>query len=231
MNSLGIASLPPAAGTLRSLDLGRHRRYSSGMTIPGLETALTPGEPGRCGWCDLDPAEKRLRILEAAGELFARDGLDTSMPAIAAGAGAGVASVYRQFSSKNELLAVLVAIRLERIADAARDALGSGGGRWEALTGMLHSLVERQPVDDLLGEARMLVAHHPDVIAATDRATAAIEELLNAARAEGRLRPDATTLDLRLLFAATRAAKQVAPEAWPRMLELLIDSLDTAAHH
>jgi hypothetical protein len=35
-----------------------------------------------------------------------------------------------------------------------------------------------------------------------------------------------TTLDLRLLFAATAAAKRVEPEAWQRMLELLIDALD-----
>ena len=34
-------------------------------------------------------------------------------------------------------------------------------------------------------------------------------------------------LDLRLLFAATRAAKQVEPERWPRMLELMIDALDS----
>jgi hypothetical protein len=53
--------------------------------------------------------------------------------------------------------------------------------------------------------------------------------MLAAARAEGRLRPDATALDLRLLFAATRAAKRVEPEQWPRMLELMIDALDTRA--
>jgi hypothetical protein len=35
-----------------------------------------------------------------------------------------------------------------------------------------------------------------------------------------------TTLDLRLLFAATRAAKRVEPTAWRRMLELFIDSLE-----
>ena len=51
-----------------------------------------------------------------------------------------------------------------------------------------------------------------------------------AARAEWRLRADVTTLDLRLVFAATRAAKQVEPEAWPRMLELMIDTLDSHPH-
>ncbi len=57
----------------------------------------------------------------------------------------------------------------------------------------------------------------------------ALERLLAAARAEGRLRADATTLDLRLLFAATRAAKGLEPGAWRRMLELGIDALEAGA--
>jgi hypothetical protein len=92
---------------------------------------------------------------------------------------------------------------------------------------MLTALVERQAADDLLGEARVSVADDPEVIASTARATDALDRLLAAARREGRLRADASTLDLRLLFAATRAAKQVEPEHWPRMLELLIDALDS----
>ncbi len=58
------------------------------------------------------------------------------------------------------------------------------------------------------------------------RTLAALERLLAEARAEGRLRRDATTLDLRLLFAATRAASQLEPGAWRRMLELGIDALE-----
>jgi hypothetical protein len=77
----------------------------------------------------------------------------------------------------------------------------------------------------------MAVADHPDVIASTTRATDAMERLLAAARAEGRLRADASALDLRLVFAATRAAKQVEPEQWPRMLELLIDALRSPDSH
>lgn len=72
----------------------------------------------------------------------------------------------------------------------------------------------------------MTVEDYPDVVASTARATEAIDQMLAAARAEGRLRPDATALDLRLLFAATRAAKRVEPEQWPRMLQLMIDALD-----
>jgi AcrR family transcriptional regulator len=152
------------------------------------------------------------------------------MSEVAEAAGAGVASVYRLFPSKHELLAALVVRRMDRIAGAAREAEASEGDRWIALTTMLRSLVQRQAADDFLGEVRAAVAEHPDVDAATERATAALERLLAGARAEGRLRADASTLDLRLLFAATRAAKRVEPEHWPRMLELLIDALDSRVH-
>jgi AcrR family transcriptional regulator len=185
--------------------------------------AASAGEP--C-WSELDPQAKRERLLAAAGALFARDGLDASMPAVAAAAGAGVASVYRQFPSKHELLAALVARRLEQIADAARLAAERRCDRWSALVEMLWTIVEDQSYDDLLGEARIAVEDHPDVQRATERAGEAIEELLAATRDEGRLRADATTLDLRLLFIATRAAKQTEPAAWRRMLELFIDSLE-----
>ena len=69
------------------------------------------------------------------------------------------------------------------------------------------------------------VSTHPDVERALARTTASLERLLDAARAEGRLRADATALDLRLLFAATRAASGLEAGAWRRMLELGIDAL------
>jgi AcrR family transcriptional regulator len=177
-------------------------------------------------WAALEREAKRERLLRAASEVFAREGLGVSMPAVAAAAGAGVASVYRQFPSKHELLAALVVRRLDQIADEAALAAASDGDRWAALVAMLWKIVERQSYDDFLGEARVAVAEHADVRRATRRATRALEQLLAGARSEGRLRADATTLDLRLLFAATRAAKQVEPAAWRRMLELCIDSLE-----
>jgi AcrR family transcriptional regulator len=194
------------------------------MNIPVTEPWAV-ADPER-EWSALDGDDKRERLLCAAGRLFARDGLDAPMPAVAAEAGAGVASLYRQFPSKHELLAALVVRRLEQVASAATEAAARDGDRWSALTEMLWTIVERQSGDDFVGEAALLVSEHPDVIDSTERATAALERLMADARAEGRLRSDATTLDVRLLFAATRAAKRVAPEAWQRMLALLIDALE-----
>ncbi|MGD0454132.1 MAG: TetR family transcriptional regulator [Solirubrobacteraceae bacterium] len=184
--------------------------------------------PETC-WSDLGADEKRARLLAAAGEVFARDGLDAPMPAIAAAAAAGVGSVYRQFPSKRDLLAALVVERLKDIEDDADAALASTAGPWAALTGLLWTLAERQAADDVLGEAMATVSEHAAVQQALESTTEALERLLAAARVEGRLRADTTTLDLRLLFAATRAAAQLQPDAWRRMLELGIDALRAGA--
>jgi AcrR family transcriptional regulator len=194
------------------------------MMIPASESEAASG---RCGWTSLDARAKRERLLAAATEVFARDGLDAPMSVVADAAGAGVASVYRLFESKRELLAALVVRRMDTIAAAAQEAYEQPGNRWDALTAMVRSLVSAQRADYLIAEARAAVSDHPDVIEAISRASEAQERLLAGARAEGRLRADATTLDLRLLFAATRAARRVEPERWQRMLELLIDALDT----
>ncbi|HEY4451253.1 MAG TPA: TetR family transcriptional regulator [Solirubrobacteraceae bacterium] len=182
-------------------------------------------------WSHLDQAAKRERLLQAAGEVFARDGLDAPMPAVAAAAGAGIGSVYRQFPSKQDLLAALVVQRLRETEAGADAALadsrveGSSEGAWAALTGLLWRLAERQAADDVLGEAMATLSEHPAVQRELANAVQALERLLAAARAEGQLRTDATGLDLRLLFAATRAAAALEPQAWRRMLELGIDAL------
>jgi AcrR family transcriptional regulator len=191
------------------------------MSIPVLEQT----DAATSDWSSLDQQEKRTRLLLAAGEVFARDGLDAPMPAVAAAAGAGVGSVYRQFPSKRDLLAALVVERLQESERGAETALASGENRWLALTGLLWMLAERQAGDDVLGEAMVTVSEHPAVVEALAATVIALERLLAAARAEGTLRDDATTLDLRLLFAATRAASQLEAGAWRRMLELGIDAL------
>lgn len=178
-------------------------------------------------WAELDTEGKRATLLRAAGEVFARSGLDAPMPEVAAAAGAGVGSVYRQFPSKRDLLAALVVERLEAVGADAEAAIASPAGPWAALVGLLHEYAERQAADDVVGEAIGCVSTDPDVILARATMDAALERLLEAAREQGRLRADATTSDLRLIFAATRAALQLEPGAWRRMLELGIDSLDT----
>jgi AcrR family transcriptional regulator len=176
-------------------------------------------------WSELGTDAKRSHLLASAGAVFARDGLDAPMPAIAAAAGAGVGSVYRQFPSKHDLLAALVIERHAEVEEEVEAALADPRGPWEALDTLLWAIAGRQASDDVLAEAMASVSEHPAVLEAVAATMHSLEALLDAAKAEGRLRADATALDLRLLFAATRAARDLDPEAWRRMLELGIDAL------
>ena len=116
--------------------------------------------------------------------------------------------------------------RLEQIADAA-DARRCPRGRPLVGTDRDAADDRRAPVRPTTSSARRgSQSPTTPTSCAADRATPRRSSNCWRSRAEGRLRSDATTLDLRLLFAATRAAKQVEPEAWRRMLELLIDALD-----
>jgi len=178
------------------------------------------------GWAALDAATKRERILEAAHELFAREGVDAPMPALAAAVGVGVGSVYRCFPSKQDLIAALVVARYDEVAQSARAALaGAGEDAFASLCALLWELAERQASDDLMGWAGELVADEPVVRRGRIAVTALLDELLDLARAQGRVRADASSRDIHLLFAATRSARTIDADGWRRVLRLMIDAL------
>src|SRR3954454_22719434 len=83
----------------------RRPGYDSGMAIPLLD--------------------RRARLLAAATAIFARDGLGAPLPAIAAEAGVWVGTFYREFPSKEPLIAALALERVEWYGQEARAALAA----------------------------------------------------------------------------------------------------------
>jgi AcrR family transcriptional regulator len=187
----------------------------------GAWTTLDPD----VAWSDLGTIAKHERLLSAAAHLFATEGLDAPMPAVAALAGAGVGSLYRQFPSKRELLAALVVRRLDQIGEAAATASGQSGDHWLGLNNMLWTFAERQADAAFLGDAWTEVQTHEQVQAAADRAYREFDKLLGLARAEGTLRPDASGLDVRLIFVAVRTSREVDANAWKRVVTVMLDGL------
>jgi len=190
------------------------------MTVP-TPAAGAPPTP----WAELGGEQKRERLLGAAGEVFAREGIEAPMPAVAAAAGAGVGSVYRQFPSKEDLLAALVVRRLDVVAADIEQALAQPGDAWDAFAGLMWQLADLQASDDVAAEAIATVSGHAEVAVRARLCEERLDVLLAAARATGRLRADASAADVRLLLAAVRATRRREPESWRRMLELGLDGL------
>src|SRR3954452_4911199 len=192
--------------------------YPSGMAIP----AQVPND--RAPWSALDPDAKRMRLLEAAEAVFARDGLEAPVPAIAAAAGAGVGSVYRAFASKDEIVCALALERLRWVQERSREALGQSDA-WAALEELLREIADRQAADGVLGEAFAAAFQRPDLAEPLAAATAALDEVLQRVRANGTLRTDVTTDELRALFTGLRAADAAQPGSGAKLLELVLAGL------
>jgi AcrR family transcriptional regulator len=174
-----------------------------------------------------DPPPSRERVLEAAARVFAAEGLDAPMPAVAAAAGVGVGTIYRAFGSKEELIASLAADRIERFGHEAQAALEAPDA-WQALVELLERTAERQASDYIVTEALAWTFDHPRVLEAQTMSAVATRELIARAKEAGRLRPDFEPADLQMMFAALGAAQHAIPRgsrAWTRIFTLIVDGL------
>ena len=66
-----------------------------------------------------DARRNREGLLSVAGDAFRRDGVGASLDEIARAAGVGIGTLYRHFPTRNDLVAALVQVDLERVAQLA----------------------------------------------------------------------------------------------------------------
>lgn len=176
-----------------------------------------------------DAQANRERILLAAREAFASRGLDVGVEEIAQRAGVGMGTLYRRFPTKDALVDAIFEERLDELGRAADRALADEDP-WRGLSGLLERTVALQAEDR--GFADVLAARMRDErLTAPVRARIApqLERLVERAREDGSLRPDATYEDVAvLLWSSGRVADathDVAPAYWRRHLGLILDAL------
>jgi AcrR family transcriptional regulator len=176
-----------------------------------------------------DAERNRLRILQAAREVFADRGFEASLDQIAAHAGVGVGTVYRRFPDKDALIDALFEERIGEVAAAAQRGL-CASDPWEGLVGFLQQANALLARDRGLQQALLSRGAHR-----TERAREKIvpiaTELVARAQQAGSLRADLDPLDLPLIdlmvSAVAEMAREVSPELWQRALTIIIDGLAT----
>jgi AcrR family transcriptional regulator len=175
-----------------------------------------------------DAVRNRERVVAAAAAVFAERGIEAGVPDIAARAGVGKATVYRSFPTKEHLIAAVVTEKLADLERRARERLDHPDA-WQALVELVDEHASRQCVDRSLSSA--LQAGVAADLLADARASmwAAMEQLMDRAKAQGTMRPDATAADLRVLWlgvARVLTADAVDdPEAWRRYGALALGAL------
>ncbi|MBB4661365.1 TetR/AcrR family transcriptional regulator [Conexibacter arvalis] len=173
-------------------------------------------------WTSLTSDEKRARTLAVANELFARQGIAVSMPALAEAVGAGVGSIYRQVGSKEDVIAALV-IERSRVLRERFLATLEEPDPWAALAAATHATVDDCVADALTQTAWDEAAFASKAVReARAGATEALALMTERARAAGELRDDATHEDLRIVFCALRELGGIGPDAAHRLAELVL---------
>ncbi|MFD3500412.1 TetR/AcrR family transcriptional regulator [Streptomyces sp. NPDC058676] len=180
-----------------------------------------------------DAERNRGRIIAAARRVFARDGLNASMASVAREAGVGIATIFRRFPTKEELVAAVFADRMDAYADAVAVALDDPDP-WHGFVGYIEAACAMQAAD--YGFADVLTMTFPTARSMEERRDEAYRgmvELIGRAKAAGRLREDFDPSDLVLIHMANagvvNACGDAAPDAWRRVVALTIQSLEAPA--
>jgi AcrR family transcriptional regulator len=176
-----------------------------------------------------DAQRNRKRILEAAAEVFAQRGLGVTMDDIAEHAGVGVGTVYRRFPNKELLIEAVFEDHLAQIAALLEEAVAQDDA-WEALVGAVERIQAQQAANWGLKDLILSTQHGRErVTEVRERLSPLGDTLVERAQAEGRLRADVEGTDLVLVNVAISAvadfAGEVAPDAWRRLLALVVDGL------
>jgi AcrR family transcriptional regulator len=191
---------------------------------------MTPPSAGRTSRRPLrgDAAENRERLLIAARQVFAAKGLDAGVDEIARVAGVGMGTFYRRFPTKQALVDELVADVRRRLL-----AVGQRARRLE----------DDRALETLLYECGRLQARDPSCMqflwsrsdaerGAVDQFLEILSELHARGQAAGCLRADVSVTDVWVALWSLRAilemTRLVAPNAWRRHVQVMIDGM--AAH-
>jgi AcrR family transcriptional regulator len=172
------------------------------------------------------------RVVQAAAEVLAEKGIEAAVPEIATRAGVGKGTVYRCFPTKEHLVAAVLTERLRGFARLAEEA-AERPDAWGAFVDFLVEIAERTSGDCCLAEAMGRASELPEVQQARGEVETAINRLIARAQAQGRMRADVTSADLRVLYAGAarvlHADKNRDQEAWRRYAHLIADALSTRA--
>jgi AcrR family transcriptional regulator len=147
-----------------------------------------------------DAARNRKRLIEAATALFRERGLEVGVAEIAEAAEVGRGTLFRNFASKEDLIAAIVAERMHEACECGRELLEAPDAD-DALFEFLAEMVGRQQhdravtdaIDDTWLAREEIRGAHAELVGVLD-------QLVTRAQQEGTVRRDIGAMDVLMLF-------------------------------
>jgi AcrR family transcriptional regulator len=170
-----------------------------------------------------DAENNQRHIVTVARAAFAADGVELSTREIARRAGLGVATVYRHFPSRPELISAVLADQVAACGAEMRAALDDPDP-WRALSGTIRHFAERQVQDRGLNE--VLLGSHAAGLAFADQRRAhskGLAVLVERARSAGVLRPEVSVEDVRVGLLAIASLRTLPPRRAKTAVKQLTD--------
>jgi AcrR family transcriptional regulator len=178
-----------------------------------------------------DAQRNRRRLIEAATELFSERGLEVGVADIAAHAGVGRGTLFRNFPSKEHLIAAIVVERMHESIERARAALELGDPTI-ALFELIESAAQRSQTDRALFDALSDTwLANPEIRAAHSEMLTVIDELVARAQDTGGVRRDISAIDIVMLVKgvceSARHFQHLGNEIIGRQLDLTCAAIST----
>jgi len=177
----------------------------------------------------LDAARNQERIVDAASAAFAELGAGVTLEEVARRAGVGVATVYRRFRNRDQLVRAVVAqvltVEIEPVAAVATD------DPWRDLAATLEASVAAVTAHrEVVALAHAVGAIDVDTV---DRFLRHLDRVLSRARAAGLVRPELEPRDVAaavvMVLATVRPRLSGGCDGdWRRYMALLLDGMRPA---
>jgi AcrR family transcriptional regulator len=173
-----------------------------------------------------DARRNRARVLEAADAVFAEAGLHAGIEEIAHRAGVGVGTVCRNFPTKEELVAEVLAVRGEALLHQAQLALADPDPA-AAFEGFMVAAAASAARYRALAEEMAARGDLPVRHGLKEEFREALDRLVRHAQRAGVLRADVTSADIKLILSGLAQAMVTPGEDRSRaqFLRIVLDGL------
>jgi AcrR family transcriptional regulator len=172
-----------------------------------------------------DAERNRRRLIEAATAMFCERGLEIGVGEIAHQAGVGRGTLFRNFPTKDHLIAAVVVDRMNDSISRGRAALGAsdpGQGLFELIDQSIGRVAIDRALFDAIGDEWLT---NDEIRGAHTELMEVLDALVTRAQASGAVRTDIGAVDVLMMIKgvceAMRSFQHLDPDVGMRQLDLL----------